>query len=385
LPAKKAMSGNNQIIMLVSNAFDPDVRVYKEALTLIGEGYRVLLLAWDRQVHTPAIETIDGIEVRRFQGSGKYGKGISSLWDFLMFYIFVFKNSMERKSHVIHCHDLDTLTVGFLVARIKRISLIYDAHEAEYFGRFPSILKKTINFFEKQLAKRANAVFVTNARQKKKFQNIPAIRTEIVEIRNCPGELFFRDLYRPRMEKQKITLGWIGYIQDKAGIREAVQAFKSLKVEFPGIEMIFVGKIHPNFFRSFTELVHGDSRIKIIGHVSYQKVRLFYPLVDIAFMLYENDPQYRSNTPTKLYEAMAQGIPVIATAIGDVREIVEESRCGFIVDIKNPNEIVEKMRILISDDEKRREMGGNGLEYARKKYRWEIMEERLIQTYGKFS
>jgi glycosyltransferase involved in cell wall biosynthesis len=98
-------------------------------------------------------------------------------------------------------------------------------------------------------------------------------------------------------------------------------------------------------------------------------------------MLYENDPLYRNITPTKLYEAMAQGIPVIATAVGDVRDIVEKSRCGYIVDIKKPDDIVEKMRILMADARQRRIMGERGYNHARKEYRWEIMEKRILQIY----
>ncbi len=56
-----------------------------------------------------------------------------------------------------------------------------------------------------------------------------------------------------------------------------------------------------------------------------------------------------------------------------------------MVDLKKPDEIVEKMRILIDDVRMRKEMGKRGYERARQKYRWEIMKKRMIRAYETLS
>lgn len=53
------------ILMLLTNAYDPDPRVRQEALALIGMGCRVRLLAWDRDLKAPAAECMEGVEVER--------------------------------------------------------------------------------------------------------------------------------------------------------------------------------------------------------------------------------------------------------------------------------------------------------------------------------
>jgi glycosyltransferase involved in cell wall biosynthesis len=385
LEDSRKMIPEKKVIMIVSNAFEPDVRVYKEALTLLGGGYRVRLLAWDRERKYKAFEKIDEIEVCRYRGRGHFGRGVLSILHFGLFYVDTLKNLLKSQSQIIHCHDLDTLPVGFLAAKIKRTKLIYDAHEPEYYGWFPSLLRRPLDALEKQLARRADAVFVTNDIQMRKFLNFLGRKDKIAEIRNCPRDSFFRDPKRRRSIHGKTVLAWVGYIQDKAGIKQAVEAFSTLNRQFPKGEMLFVGKIHPNFIDDFKALIKGNNKIRIIDHVPYQNVVHYFGLIDIAFMLYEDDPLCRHITPTKLYEAMAQGIPVIATAVGDVRDIVEKSRCGYIVDIKKPNDIVEKMRILMADARQRRKMGERGYHLARKEYRWEIMEKRILQIYGTLS
>ena len=57
----------NELVMVVSNAFRPDPRVYREAKTLVDHGFKVTVYAWDRECKHPMNEIIDGIFVERIQ------------------------------------------------------------------------------------------------------------------------------------------------------------------------------------------------------------------------------------------------------------------------------------------------------------------------------
>ena len=47
---------NPKVLMLLTNAFDPDPRVHHEAKALVESGYDVTILCWDRDYKTPAYE-----------------------------------------------------------------------------------------------------------------------------------------------------------------------------------------------------------------------------------------------------------------------------------------------------------------------------------------
>ena len=66
-----------QITMLLTNGFDPDPRVYKEAVYLVRRGFTVTILCWDRDEGSqyPAHEVIDGIEIVRFRIVSEMGSG----------------------------------------------------------------------------------------------------------------------------------------------------------------------------------------------------------------------------------------------------------------------------------------------------------------------
>ena len=60
-----ARKPQSTVLMLLTNAYDPDPRVRQEALALIRMGCRVKLLAWDRDMKIPASENVEGVEVER--------------------------------------------------------------------------------------------------------------------------------------------------------------------------------------------------------------------------------------------------------------------------------------------------------------------------------
>jgi len=71
-------------------------------------------------------------------------------------------------------------------------------------------------------------------------------------------------------------------------------------------------------------------------------------------------------------EAMAAGVPVVATRAGGIPEIVANGRTGFLVDAARPVPgLKEKVHKLLTDDALRREMGARGRERVRKRFSWE--------------
>ena len=66
------------VLMLLSNAYDPDPRVRQEALALLSNGHRVHLLAWDRDLKSPAYESMEGVEVERVFLPSRHGRGTTT-------------------------------------------------------------------------------------------------------------------------------------------------------------------------------------------------------------------------------------------------------------------------------------------------------------------
>jgi len=93
--------------------------------------------------------------------------------------------------------------------------------------------------------------------------------------------------------------------------------------------------------------------IDIRGEVTGSDKRKVFAESDIFVM-----PSYSEGMPIVILEAMAAGLPVVATRVGALPEIIEEGKNGFLVEVGNYEDLANKVLILVKDRSLRRQIGG---------------------------
>jgi glycosyltransferase involved in cell wall biosynthesis len=104
----------------------------------------------------------------------------------------------------------------------------------------------------------------------------------------------------------------------------------------------------------------GD-RITMTGHQT--DVRSYYALASVFAL-----PSHSEGSPNVVLEAMAAGVPVAATAVGGVPEIVEHDRTGLLVPARDPAAMAQAIGRLLRDKSLRRRLGEAGREHARREF-----------------
>jgi len=79
---------------------------------------------------------------------------------------------------------------------------------------------------------------------------------------------------------------------------------------------------------------------------------------------------------------MAAGLPVVASDLPQVRDIVEGNAAGICVDTSRPSLIAQALRSIIDDPAAAMRMGGAGREAVRLTYNWETAAGELLATYA---
>ena len=79
-------------------------------------------------------------------------------------------------------------------------------------------------------------------------------------------------------------------------------------------------------------------------------------------------------------EAMAAGLPIVATNVGGIPDIVEEGVNGYLVNAKNPDELADRILVLLQNDEMREEMSANNREKA-ELYMWDKVAGTVERIY----
>lgn len=89
------------------------------------------------------------------------------------------------------------------------------------------------------------------------------------------------------------------------------------------------------------------------------------------------------NLPTKVYEYMSMGLPVILSDFSYNRRMIEKYKFGLLVDPENIDDIAEKIRYLVTNKTQAKQMGENGKKLIYRYWNWEIESRNLFELYEK--
>jgi glycosyltransferase involved in cell wall biosynthesis len=90
---------------------------------------------------------------------------------------------------------------------------------------------------------------------------------------------------------------------------------------------------------------------------------------------------YRYSLPNKLFQYMAAGIPVVASDFPQVREVVEGTASGLVVDTTRPDDIARAISTVLGDAEAAAAMGARGRAAVRDRYNWATAADTLRTVY----
>ena len=365
-----------KVIMLLSNPFKPDPRVYKEARSLVNHGYDVTVLAWDREGKYPKKEVIDGIKIERIKLKAPYGKITLFVYLFL-WDIIVFSKIIFRKVDVIHCHDFDTLPIGIFITGILNKKAIFDAHELYYHYLLNAGFRKLAFLFKKVeefLIKNTEGIITATPGLMMYYSKTLSKKTKTAIIYNVAEKNLFKNLKKKNMKRFVVSyIGSIRYPESLLNLFEACKEMKDIEIHIVG------GGI-------YAEEIKKESikypQVKVFGSFTYSEVLKFYEKSSCIYAVYGSDSiNIKLAFPVKLFEAMMCGIPVIVDKNTDAAIFVERNKIGFAVDGNSKEEICKIISYLKNNPEICVEMGQRAKKLAEGTYNWELESKKLLKIY----
>jgi len=379
---------NKSIVSLVSCPFRSQPVLRKEARTLLAAGWKVKIIAWDRKNLYPPNDIVDGISIENILISSRYGvSGLNAIFKTIRFWWIALKKlcSLRNEFAIIHCQDLSTLIPGIIAARLLRKPIVFDSHDPypEMLSiSHSSMIVNIASHIEKFLCRRVTAILTVNHLMRKRFEKITA--KPIYVVYNYPELKHFNSTRASKKNNKEnpIVIGRIGSIQPGVGIEESIEAVASFKNKL-SLKLLFVGKVSDSYKETFDRLLAPINVIvELVNDVPYFEVPNYYNQMDISLVLYGTKGITPYISPMKLFESMAMGVPVIATDVGEVRDIVESTNCGLVVAPGNSEAIVNALSKLVLNDASRHLMGDNGKKAAHLNFNWEVEQKKLLKMYS---
>ena len=372
--------------MLLTNAFDPDPRVYQEAKVLIEKGYKVSILCWDRDPKAPFQENIDGIYVERIYVKSTHGRGSTQIIFLLLFWIKALIKALSKKIDITYCHDFDTLPLGYTISRLKKTKLVYDAHESYVdmlANNVSPLIKKIISVAENYLLKKVDLTITVGDILKESLIKKGALQVMVVGNWKQLTDFQFsakvleEEKTKLGIPKDALVVSYIAHLNPERKIEPLLRSIENEENVF-----LVVGGRGP-IEKIVRNSAQKHKNIIFLGFVHPLKVPFYVALSDVVYYGFDkNNPNAQYSAPNKLFEALAAGKAIITGDFGEIGHIVKKYNCGLILkdysieEIKNAINILKNKNYLI-------EIQNNSLKIAEKKYNWQMAKENLIKAIDK--
>jgi len=286
----------------------------------------------------------------------------------------------ERKGSLLCTHGFKANVVGYLAARRTGTS-----HVA--FVRGFTAENRRVRFYEmleRQALKRADRVVCVSESQAKQIASIRGNRRAPIVVKNAMLPPYSRLQNRPPMSRNDLSIpksafvfGSVGRLSTEKGHRFMVSAFHKLCAEAPvGAQLYLIivgdGKEEQPLKQQATQLGIREQ----IHFAGFQGS----PTEWMQMMDCLVQPSLTEGTPNTVLEALCLKLPVIASAVGGVPDLIVDGKNGLLVPAANVDQMADAMkRMWLSPDLRSRLAAG--AEDLLQEYSPAYQRQRLIEVY----
>lgn len=366
-----------KIVVSVITDLSTDQRVIRICTTLQDMGFDVTVLARRLKQSLP-LETYNfrAHRIRCYFTAGvmQYAEFMTKLFVHLLF----------RKMDYLLANDLDSLLPNYLVSRLRGKHLFYDTHE--YFTGVPELtnspVKKRIwKGLENRIFPRLKTVYTVNNSVKTEYET--EYHVPISVVRNVPMRAHIVPADMPAHWRGKIIL-----LAQGAGLNEGrscIEMMDAMPLLDSRFHLVYIGG-----GTAWEKLKQRRLDLKLEGRVDMMekmlpsKLKSFTALAHLGISMDSfEEKNYLFNLPNKVFDYLQAGVPLFATAIPEVRRIIDVYHCGFYITDTSPANIAAWIQCIFDDEHAYHEMKANAV-VASGELNWDKEKEKLMEIYRPF-
>jgi len=351
---------------------------YKEAISIVNHRHNVTFLG----PYCKRFEERDGVII----------KGLGEIRFFNRFWIIIklFVSALSEKTDIYQCNEINSWFVGIIVGKIKRVPVIFDAHEY-----YPSRLENKIKpFFERHLSLLIKVIMQMLSLYTDMVITVSEQLMNKYKFLKCPVDVIHNysniqksgaiQLNLNEIRKSFPILISIGLISIDRGIEIILGGLAILKKKFPDILYLIIGKNTVNLSQqnrvlSLIKELQIQDNIKFIDWIDFNMVNSYLTISTIGLILFQISLyNNKIGQPHKFFDYLNSGLPVIVPKDTTLEKIVYEYRAGVAVDSSNYKSFangVEQLLVMVNNNIINRK---NIKNIANEKFSWKNEEEKYI-------
>jgi glycosyltransferase involved in cell wall biosynthesis len=229
---------------------------------------------------------------------------------------------------ILHAHDLKSDLVAWLSGRLAGIPAITTAHG--FTGE--SRKAQMYDALDARLLSRLDLVLVVSAAMRRQFESRGLPPEKLRTVRNgivldaWPFGFRSGKIRREReFGADELIVGHVGRLSLEKGQRALVSVFRSILDRVPSARLVLVGEgPDESILREMVSQLGLSGRVFLLGH--RPDIKEIFGDLDLLVLSSSTE-----GLPNVVLEAMATGVPVVATAVGGTSELVLDGQTGLLV------------------------------------------------------
>ncbi len=273
----------------------------------------------------------------------------------------------NHRFDLVHTHGYRCDVLGIIIAKLTRLPVVSTCH-----GFISNDLNlKLYNKLDRRLLKYADKIMAVSEGIKKDLisNGIKQSRIELIQNaveQNGNKEQLERNRTAKRqffnIQKKDFVVGYIGRLSKEKGVKYLIEAHTLLSKAGAPVKMLIIGDGTQR--KELEDLVKNAGNEGSVMFTGFQSdIESWLPAMDV-FVL----PSLTEGTPMSLLEAMAEGIPVVASAVGGVPQVVQAGINGILVSPGKPEEIEKAILALYKNETLRNSLAREAEKAIKQKY-----------------
>jgi len=372
--------------------------VHTENKSLVKAGFRVKSITYHRP-GTPKEEVVDGVLIKTFKylpdrfaiklsiqqeiNKSKFGI-IKALFMVTCFFIYTFFESIKEKPDLFLAHwAFPTGYIAYKMSRIFNKKCVIEIHGSEV------TQTKNSKFLQKLLIPAMNnstRVIANSDYTKNEFVKLGVKEEKFVKIGNPPNyvkhttdsELLktFRKKFAD--DSTKILL-FVGNLIELKGAEFAIRSLSYIKVHKVHLIIAGAGMLESKL-RELTKSLGLEDKITFFGLASYEDMGRLHDISDVFVCPPIVDSKgFTENLCKTIPEAMESGLPVVATNVGGLSEVVQNEKTGLLVEQKDSQAIAKAVERILSDGTLKEKIVSNSKKIV-DQFSLESLQKKYIET-----
>lgn len=363
-------------ILFLTDNFPPEVnapasRTFEHAREWVRAGHQVTVVTGVPNFPTGRVfpgyrnrlwqqEWMEGIRVIRVWTYVTANRGrIRRTFDYLSFgFMAVLGGLCVRRPDVVvgTSPQIFTVCAAWLVSRVKRRPFVFELRDLwpasiQAVGAVRrSTLLKAVDAAVQFLYRQAALVVCVTESFRTELLALGVHRSRIVVVHNgVDGTRFFprpkdRELLHRLGFDGHLVVGYIGTIGMAHGLQTVLEAARELQRE--PVRFLLVGDGAERVALERLAQRWGLTNVRFVGLVSKDDVVRYWSVLDLALVPLRKNPVFRTVLPSKLFESLAMGVPVLLGVEGEASRLVGEAGVGLCLEPEHVPALVQAIRHL---------------------------------------